>query len=136
LYAATKSATVHHLHLLRDNFLCQCIHAPSQLGFIQFLIAIGIKLLHHLLSPSLGIEAGQAAASKTPSATRSSASSRQTSCTRCAGLVTAGVATRTFSSLFRLDILRRAFRISLWIVILSVGLGGYPAEDQHRQQDC
>jgi hypothetical protein len=114
---SSKPAAVHHLHLLRDDFLSQRIHAASQFGFIQFLIAISIELLHHLLSPSFGIEAGQAATGKTSSTARSS---RQTSCTRRTGLVTPRIATRTFSRLLRLDILRRAFGIALGIFVLSV----------------
>jgi hypothetical protein len=114
---SSKPAAVHHLHLLRDDFLSQCIHAASQFCFIQFLIAISIELLHHLLSPSFGIEAGQAATGKTSSTARSS---RLTSCTRRTGLVTPRIATRTFSRLLRLDILRRAFGIALGIVVLSV----------------
>jgi hypothetical protein len=117
---SSKPAAVHHLHLLRDDFLSQRIHAASQFGFIQFLVAISIELLHHLLSPSFGIEAGQAATGNTSSTARSSAGSRQTSCTRRTGLVTPGVTTRAFSRLLRLDILRRAFGIALGIVVLSV----------------
>jgi hypothetical protein len=133
LNAAAKSPAVHHLHLLRDNFLCQSIHAPSQFCFIQFLVTISIELLHHLLSPSFRVEARQATTSE---ASSSDTGSGQAGCTRRASLIATRIATSSLSSLLRLNILRCALGVPLGVVILSVHFGGKPTADQEYEQDC
>jgi hypothetical protein len=120
------------LHLLAYHFLGKSVHAACQLGFIQFFVAIGVKLLQHLLGPGFGIKAGKSSAGEAPSLATCSGSPT--------GLPSrsapTGSTARTLSSRLALNSAGSSFRVVFWIRILSECPGGKRANCQGQYPDC